>query len=150
MATPPDPIPEVGELAARLRVEIGRLQRQIRQNDREGFTPSQVSALASLGARGPMRLGELARVECVAPPTLTKLVAGLETAGLVERTPDPNDGRSALVGLTRTGRAALTRVSNERTAFLAERISRLAPADQARIADVIALLTRLAEPEGDA
>ena len=141
---------DVGDMAARLRVEIGRLQRQIRQNDHEGFTPSQISALASLGARGPMRLGELARVECVAPPTLTKLVAGLESAGLVERTPDPNDGRSALVGLTRAGRAALTRVRNERTAFLTERISRLSPADRARVPDAIELLTRLADPEADA
>jgi DNA-binding MarR family transcriptional regulator len=137
---------EVGDLAARLRVEIGRLNRQIRQNVREGFTPSQVSALASLGLRGPMRLGELARVECVAPPTLTKLVAGLESAGLVERSPDPTDGRSALVGLTRAGRAALGRVRNERTAFLAERIGRLSPADRGRLPDVIDLLTRLAEP----
>jgi DNA-binding MarR family transcriptional regulator len=137
---------EVGDLAARLRVEIGRLNRQIRQNDREGFTPSQVSALASLGVRGPMRLGELARVECVAPPTLTKLVAGLESAGLVERSPDPSDGRSAVVGLTRAGRAALGRVRTERTAFLAERISHLSPADHARLPDVIDLLTRLAEP----
>ena len=140
----------MAELAARLRVEIGRLQRQIRQNDHEGFTPSQISALASLGARGPMRLGELARVECVAPPTLTKLVAGLESAGLVERSPDPTDGRSALVGLTRAGRAALTRVRNERTAFLAERIGRLSPVEQDRVPDVIDLITRLAEPERDA
>jgi DNA-binding MarR family transcriptional regulator len=137
---------EAGDLAARLRVEIGRLNRQIRQNDREGFTPSQVSALASLALRGPMRLGELARVECVAPPTLTKLVAGLESAGLVERSPDPTDGRSALVGLTRAGRAAFGRVRNERTAFLAERIGRLSPADRGRLPDVIDLLTRLAEP----
>jgi DNA-binding MarR family transcriptional regulator len=141
--------PDVAELAARLRVEIGRLKRQIRQNDQEGFTPSQISALASLGARGPLRLGELARVECVAPPTLTKLVAGLENAGLVERTPDPTDGRSALVGLTRSGRAALTRVRNERTAFLAQRIGRLSPTDQSRVADLIDLLTHLAEPDGD-
>jgi DNA-binding MarR family transcriptional regulator len=141
--------PDVAELAARLRVEIGRLKRQIRQNDQEGFTPSQISALASLGARGPLRLGELARVECVAPPTLTKLIAGLESAGLVERTPDPTDGRSALVGLTRSGRAALTRVRNERTAFLAQRIGRLSPADQSRVADLIGLLTHLAEPDGD-
>jgi DNA-binding MarR family transcriptional regulator len=145
-----DPSLAVGELAARLRVEIGRLKRQIRQNDQEGFTPSQISALASLGTRGPMRLGELARVECVAPPTLTKLIGGLESAGLVERSPDPTDGRSALVGLTRSGRAALTRVRNERTAFLAERISRLSPTDRARVPDVIELLTRLADPEAGA
>jgi DNA-binding MarR family transcriptional regulator len=141
------PTPDVAELATRLRVEIGRLKRQTRQHTRDGLTPSQISALATVDTRGPVRLGELARVESVAPPTLTKIVAGLEELGLVERTPDPNDGRSALVGLTRAGRSALTRIRTERTAFLAERIARLSPADQARLGDAIELLTRLAEPD---
>jgi DNA-binding MarR family transcriptional regulator len=136
------------ELAARLRVEIGRLSRQTRQHSRSDFTPSQVSALSSLDQRGPLRLGELARYECVAPPTLTKIVANLEADGLVERTTDPDDRRSAVVALTRAGRSALTRIRNERNAFLAERISLLSAAERARLADAIDLITRLAEPEG--
>src|SRR4051794_22935478 len=106
----------IADLAARLRVEIGRLTRQTRQHSRGGFTPSQVSALASLDQRGPMRLGALARVECIAPPTLTKIVAHLESAGLVERSVDPDDRRSAVVSLTRAGRSALSRIRSERTA----------------------------------
>jgi DNA-binding MarR family transcriptional regulator len=137
----------IADLAARLRVEIGRLTRQTRQHSRGDFTPSQVSALASLDQRGPMRLGELARVECIAPPTLTKIVALLETNGLVERSVDPDDRRSAVVALTRAGRSALTRIRSERTAFLAERIARLTPADRARLGDAIDLITRLAEPD---
>jgi DNA-binding MarR family transcriptional regulator len=138
---------DIADLATRLRVEIGRLSRQTRQHSAAGFTPSQASALASLGQRGPLRLGELARAECVAPPTLTKIVAHLEEKGLVARSPDPDDRRSAVVGLTRTGRSALARIRGERTAFLAERIGRLSPAERARLADVIDLITRLAEPE---
>jgi DNA-binding MarR family transcriptional regulator len=145
--TPTVSTSDVAELATRLRVEIGRLKRQIRQHTRDGLTPSQISALATMDNRGPVRLGELARIESVAPPTLTKIVAGLEELGLVERMPDPNDGRSALVGLTRAGRGALTRIRTERTAFLAERIARLSPADQARLGETIELLTRLAEPD---
>jgi DNA-binding MarR family transcriptional regulator len=135
------------DLAARLRVEIGRLTRQTRQHSRSDFTPSQVSALATLDQRGPMRLGELARAECIAPPTLTKIVANLEAVGLVERTTDPEDRRSSVVQITRAGRSAFTRIRNERNAFLAERISRLPAADRARLADAIELITRLAEPE---
>jgi DNA-binding MarR family transcriptional regulator len=137
----------VTDLAARLRVEMGRLTRQTRQHSRGDFTPSQVSALASLDQRGPMRLGELARVECIAPPTLTKIVANLEAGGLVQRTTDPDDRRSSVVGLTRAGRSALTRIRNERDAFLAERIALLSAPDRLRLADAIELITHLAEPE---
>lgn len=138
----------IADLAARLRVEIGRLTRQTRQHSRGGFTPSQVSALASLDQRGPMRLGALARVECIAPPTLTKIVAHLESTGLVERSVDPDDRRSAVVSLTRAGRSALSRIRSERTAFLAERIALLSPAERAQLSDAIDLITRLAEPDG--
>jgi DNA-binding MarR family transcriptional regulator len=139
----------VADLAARLRVEIGRLTRQTRQHSRGDFTPSQVSALASLDQRGPMRLGELARVECVAPPTLTKIVTQLETEGLVARTTDPDDRRSAVVALTRAGRAAYARIRSERNAFLAERISLLSPDERDRLEDAIELITKLAEPGAD-
>jgi DNA-binding MarR family transcriptional regulator len=148
-ASRPSDDAEIAALAARLRVEIGRLKRQIRQHSRGELTPSQVSALSSLDVRGPMRLGELARVECIAPPTLTKVVAHLEELGLVERAADPNDRRSALVGITRVGHSTLNRLRNERTAFLAERIGALSPADRARLTDAIDVLTRLAEPEGE-
>ena len=58
-----------------------------------------------------MRLGELARVECVAPPTLTKIVTQLETEGLVARTTDPDDRRSAVVALDASGPAPRTPAS---------------------------------------
>jgi DNA-binding MarR family transcriptional regulator len=140
----------IADLAARLRVEIGRLTRQTRQHSRFELTPSQISALSSLDQRGPLRLGELARVECIAPPTLTKIVTNLEAVGFVARSTDPDDRRSAVVEITREGRAELGRIRTERNAFLAERIARLPPADRARLADAIDLITRLAEPEDDA
>jgi DNA-binding MarR family transcriptional regulator len=146
-ASEPEVDAEVGALATRLRVEIGRLKRQIRQHTRDGLTPSQVSALASLDHHGPMRLGELARVESIAPPTLTKIMSGLEELGLVERSTDPSDRRSALVGITRAGRSALARIRNERNAFLARRVALLSPAERRRLADAVELITRLAEPE---
>ena len=136
-------------LAAKLRVEIGRLRRQLRQHAHEVFTPSQVSALSSLDTHGPMRLGELARVEAIAPPTLTKVVGNLEDMGLVERRGDPDDRRSAVVDITRSGRAALARIRNERNAFLARRLATLTVTERRRLAEAIELLTRLAEPEAE-
>jgi DNA-binding MarR family transcriptional regulator len=138
---------EVAHLAARLRAEIGRLGRQTRQQSAAGFTASEASALVTLDQRGPLRLGELARIECIAPPTLTKIVAALAEKGLVARVTDPDDRRSAVVALTRTGRNALARIRSERTAFLAERISRLSRDERAHLADAIDLITRLAEPD---
>lgn len=137
---------EVAQLATRLRVEIGRLKRQVRQHTHEDLTPSQVSALATLDKHGALRLGELARIEVISPPTLTNIVGGLEQRGLVERSSDPSDRRSARVDLTRAGRSALARIRNERTAFLAQRIAALSTSERRRLADAIDLLTRLAEP----
>lgn len=138
---------DVGALATRLRTEIGRLKRQVRQHGRGDLTPSQVSALASVDRYGPVRLGELARIEAVAPPTLTKIVAGLEERAYLSRREDPNDRRSALVELTRAGRRALDRVRRERNAFLARRIATLSHAERVELVRAIELLTRLAEPD---
>jgi DNA-binding MarR family transcriptional regulator len=143
------PDPAIADLAARLRVEMGRLVRQSRRHTAGGYTPSQVSALASLDRHGPMRLGELARAESVAPPTLTKIVAALESKDLVERSIDPDDRRSALVGLTKSGRVALAKIRSERNAYLAERIGLLSPAERELLADAMDVLRRLAEPEAD-
>jgi DNA-binding MarR family transcriptional regulator len=140
---------DIGALATRLRVEIGRLKRQVRQHGRGDLTPSQVSALASVDRFGPVRLGELARIEAVAPPTLTKIVAGLEERAFLLRREDPNDRRSALVELTRRGRRALEGVRNERNAFLAQRVATLSHDERVALVHAIELLTRLAEPDPD-
>jgi DNA-binding MarR family transcriptional regulator len=136
-----------GVLATRLRAEMGRLRRQIRQHSRESLTPSQLSVLGSLDQQGPMRLGDLARVEVMAPPTLTKVVAALEERGLVTRTSDPADRRSALVAVSSAGRRELRTVRNERTAYLVRCLEALSPSELARLADAVDLLARLAEPE---
>jgi hypothetical protein len=95
---------ELPELAAVLRVELGRLNRQLRQHGVGGLTPSQLSALAALDRHGSLRLGELARVEAGSPPTLTKVVGGLEAEGYVTRTPDPDATRRHLTGMIPLGR----------------------------------------------
>jgi DNA-binding MarR family transcriptional regulator len=152
---PPEPRPEgpvddeLPELAAVLRVELGRLNRQLRQHSIGGLTPSQLSALAALDRHGALRLGELARVEAVSPPTLTKVVGGLEAEGYVTRTSDPNDRRSALVALTRKGRSALNRNRGQRTAFLVDRLHRLDADERQVLVRAVELLARVTDPAED-
>jgi DNA-binding MarR family transcriptional regulator len=115
--------------AARLRVAVLRLSRRLRKHDLAGLTPSQLSTLSSVGACGPVRLGDLAATERIAPSTLTRLVNVLEDRGYLLRQPAPDDARAFLVTITDSGRAVLERIRAEATSLLTEILSTL-PADQ--------------------
>ncbi|WP_210478855.1 MarR family transcriptional regulator [Naasia sp. SYSU D00948] len=106
------------ELAARLAILIGRLNRLIRASAGD-LTQSQLSALASISHLGPVRSGDLARIESVTAPSMTRLIAGLEAQGLVQRTPDPVDGRAALLTATAAGEEAVLRTRAARSRKLA-------------------------------
>ena len=122
-------------LVARLRVAVARLNRQLREQG-GGLSPTLQSALVTIEQRGPMTLGELATVERVAPPTVTKIVTRLVEEGLVERTTDPDDRRAANVALSELGATRLAESRNRRNAYLARRLQEAdAPtADELRVA----------------
>ena len=80
---------------ARLRVAIARLSRWLRRHELAGLTPTQLSALSTVDRIGPLRLGDLAAAEKIAPSTLTRLVTVLEESGYVERCPVPGDARAS-------------------------------------------------------
>jgi DNA-binding MarR family transcriptional regulator len=129
--------------AARLRLAIGRLGRIMRQQHPGGLTPTQLSALVSVERCGPLRLSELAAIEAVSAPTATRLVASLEADALVDRRPDPDDGRSVQISLSRTGKERLDSLRRERTTVLVERIDRLDPASFARLVEALPVLESL-------
>jgi DNA-binding MarR family transcriptional regulator len=133
------------ELVVRLRLAVGRLARRLRQQAGGEVTPSQYSALSSVGRLGPVTLGELAAVERVRPPTMTRIVASLEEAGLVERQAHPDDRRVAQVRLSGAGRRFLQRSGTRKDAFLAERLARLDPDEVAQLAQAVAVIERLLE-----
>ena len=133
------------DLAADLRLVVGRLARSLRQADDGGLTPSQLSALSSIDRLGSVRLGDLAAAERVTSPTLTKIVANLEAAGLVDRSADPDDRRAARVSLSPSGRSRLKRLRTERNAYLQQRLTALAPEDREKLAAALAVLSTLAE-----
>ena len=132
------------EVAARLRVAITRLQRQLRQQSVGDLTLSQWSALVTIEMHGPMRIGDLAEREGVSAPTATRLVASLEERGLVQRETDSSDRRSSYVSVTPAGAEQLDWARKVRTAKLAQRLATLADDDIRRLLDVLPLLEALA------
>ncbi len=145
---PPDDVHAV--TAARLRVAIARLTRRLRQHAVENLTISQLSALATVSDSGELRLGDLAAAEGVSPSTLSRLIAGLEERGLVQRRPDEQDRRVAWMSLTPDGHALVARLRQERTLYLAQRVAALPPEERSRLDAALPVLEALAfEPESD-
>ncbi|MGI8528726.1 MAG: MarR family winged helix-turn-helix transcriptional regulator [Geodermatophilaceae bacterium] len=130
--------------AASLRLTVGRLSRLLRRQESDGVTPSQISVLATLHTSGAMRMGDLAAREGVAAPTVTRQIAILEASGLVARNPDPTDGRSSVIALTRAGNRYVSTVRAKRTAYLSARIAALSHADRRRLAAALPVLQQLA------
>jgi DNA-binding MarR family transcriptional regulator len=137
------------ELAARLRLAITRTARRLRQEGSEGFSPSQVAVLATLERHGPLSPSELAERERVKRPTATRVIALLAEADLVERTPDPDDRRCALVSLTGEGTALLRRVRARKTAYLARRLHELDADDASALERAADILEQLLEADSD-
>jgi DNA-binding MarR family transcriptional regulator len=136
-----------GEVAAHLRLAVTRTARRLRQEAGGELSPSQAAALATIERHGPLTPSELAGREQVKRPTATRIIAGLEDAGLVERTPDPADGRSALIGATAAGRALVRRLRTRKTAYLARRIEVLEAEEVAALERAAEILERLLEEE---
>ncbi|MDN0201312.1 MarR family transcriptional regulator [Streptomyces sp. S.PNR 29] len=104
-----------------------------------------LSVLDTLTSRGPTRLTELARTEQISQPGLTQLVTRLEHDGLVERRPDPTDGRATLVRITEAGRQVGKSRLADRTRRLLPLVARLTPEEQQAITEALPALSRLAE-----
>ena len=135
------------ELATRLRLVFARVGRLLRQQAATGLTLSQQSALASIALRGPLTLGELAQLERIAPPSITRVVAKLEADGLVERHCDPTDRRIHRVHVTAAGEERLEDSRTRRNAWLASRLSALEPGDRKRLRAAMEVLEGLAIPD---
>ena len=136
--------------AARLRMVIVRTSRRLRQEAAGAvgeLTPTSAAALASVERHGPLTPSELAEIERVKRPTATRTLRVLCDAGLVERTPDPEDGRSAVVSITAAGRERLRRLRGRKNAYLARRMRDLPAADLATLERAAEILERVLEDE---
>ena len=128
-------------------MDVSRLARRLRQEAGVELSPSQTAALATIERHGPLTPSELAARERVQRPTVTRVVARLCDAGLVERLPDERDRRAALLSITPAGRNALRDLRRQKTAYLAERLSELRPEERALLARASGLLERMLDDE---
>ena len=129
----------------RLRVAIARLSRRLRKHEVAGLTPTQLSALATVERAGPLRLGDLAAAEQIAPSTLTRLVSVLEDRGYVERRVVPGDARAWTLVVTTRGHEVLDRIRQENTIVLADSLLTLSPDQLAALAAALPALEQLSD-----
>lgn len=131
------------DLAGRLALAVGRLNRRMRSST-GGLSHGQLSALSTIVRRGPLRPGELAAIEVVAAPTITRVVSDLEARGLVKREPDPDDGRSSFVSGTDAGVELLFRARSDRARAVQAIVAELTPEQVEAIAAALPALERAA------
>ncbi len=135
------------DLANRLHSAALHLLRRLRTHDAaSGLSGPQASALSVIVYGGPLTLGALAAAEQVRPPTITKLIRGLERAGLVRRTRDPGDRRKQQVAATARGRKLLEEGRARRVAALDAALAGLAADERGALEAAVATLERLVGP----
>ena len=142
------PSVDLGAVAS-LRFAVTRLARQLRQEAlADGdLTPTKLSALASVNRLGPVSLGDLAVVERVSAPSITRTVDALVAASLATRASDPSDRRLVRVAITAAGVRLLENSRRRKDALLAQRIALLGARDLARLVAAIPVIQRLLDDE---
>ncbi|SDD89187.1 MarR family winged helix-turn-helix transcriptional regulator [Auraticoccus monumenti] len=139
--------PRARELAQGLRRSVMRLARRLRQMHEEslGLTQNQLSLLGLLTRSGPRTVGQLAELEKVQPPAITRTVKALEQLGLAQRASDPEDGRRAVVEVTGRGREIVLADRRRRDLWLVERLAELTPEERRLLREASELLLRMAD-----
>ncbi|WP_131768112.1 MarR family winged helix-turn-helix transcriptional regulator [Candidatus Protofrankia californiensis] len=138
---------DVDQVAATLRLSIGLLLRRLRQVQPVGeLTMPESSALVRLERGGPTTAAALAKLEQISPQSMGATLGALETRGLVERRPDPQDGRRVILSITEAGLQALRDRRNARTEQLAQALSTgFTHAELEQLMAAAPLLERLAQ-----
>ncbi|HEY2206760.1 MAG TPA: MarR family transcriptional regulator [Pseudonocardia sp.] len=133
------------DLAGQLRLSVVRLNRRLRsQRTDEMVSLTQVSALATLHRCGSMTPSELAASERVRPPSMTRVIAGLEDAGWVSRRDHPTDGRQSIIELTETGAELLAAEASAKERWLNKRLAELTESERATLARAATIIDRMA------
>jgi DNA-binding MarR family transcriptional regulator len=136
---------DTAPLASELRVVLGQLIRRLRAEHR--FPITQGTVLGRLDREGPQSVSALSAAERVRPQSMAQTVSDLEADSLVERNPDPSDGRRAMVSLTAAGRSALEADRRHREGWLVKAIEELPAEDQVTVERAIVVLRRLADAD---
>jgi DNA-binding MarR family transcriptional regulator len=120
-----------------------RISRRVRFESTQDVAPHQFSVMARLEDNA-LTPRELAGIECVSPPSMTRTVAGLVERGLVTRTDDPLDGRQVFISLTAEGKSLLSETRRRRDAWMASRLKGISADEREVLVKATAILTRVA------
>lgn len=133
------------DLASAVRMNVMRLARRLR-NQRTDYSLSvtQLAVLGTLMRHGTLTPRELAEYERIQPPSMTRILAGLEEKGLIGRTGHPTDGRQVLVSLTEPAAAMIRADRRRRDAWLTKRLAELTPQERATLRAAAPILEKLA------
>jgi DNA-binding MarR family transcriptional regulator len=128
-----------------MRVSVMRLARRLRvEREDDSLTLNQLSTMATLVVRGPLTVGELAAAERVQPPSMTRIVSGLEERGLAVREPHRDDRRLVIVRLTDQGSELLAANRRRRDAWLNQRLRELSAEEREALRRAAPILEKLA------
>jgi DNA-binding MarR family transcriptional regulator len=138
--------PPTAQAAAELRATLGLLYRRLRQTRAAG-DPSlpESTALSRLDRHGPITAAQLARFEQVSPQSIGATLQSLEARGLIDRAPDPTDGRRMILSLTQAGRETVHSKRAARTEQLTRALTALTPEERRQLIAALPALTHLAE-----
>ncbi|AXE38174.1 MarR family winged helix-turn-helix transcriptional regulator [Acidipropionibacterium virtanenii] len=139
----PGPATTEEELTSRLTTAISRISRRIRVRS-FNMTYGALSALATIDRSGPLRPADLAAAERVTRPTITRIVAELESHGFITRTDDPDDGRAFLVSVTAAGIIALKKARAERAKDVTDLMEGLTEAEIDTVHHALPALEKIA------
>jgi DNA-binding MarR family transcriptional regulator len=135
--------PQLTRMATDLRLACMRISRRIRFESSHDVAPHQFSVLCRLDET-PRTPGELAEIERVAKPSMTRTVGALVDRGLVLRQPDPTDGRQVILSITDAGRRSVRTIRRQRDAWMASRVARLSAEEQDVLARATVILAKVA------
>jgi DNA-binding MarR family transcriptional regulator len=136
---------DIAPLAADLRIAVGQLIRRLRAEN--AYPLTQTWVLGRLDREGPASVSDLAQAMRVRPQSMAQTVGDLEADGLVERNPDPDDRRRALVSLTDAGQARIEADRAAREGWLVRALEELPDSDRETIERSVEILSRLADAD---
>lgn len=131
-------------LASALRVSLARLNRRLRRQAAvHSLTPTQLATLAAVERCSGITPGELAELEKVQPPSMTRVIAALAERELVSRTPHPTDRRQVTVTVTEQGSTLLREERRLKEAWLTRQLRELTPEERATLRQAAPILEKL-------
>jgi DNA-binding MarR family transcriptional regulator len=135
-------VEEVSRLRTSLLVLVRRLRNTTLGNE---LSATAFSVLVRVNRDGPLAPGQLAKAEHVQPPSMTRIVEALESAGYLSRAPHPDDKRQSLLSVTPAGEDYINETRRERNSWLVQHMDQLSADEQAVLKAAIPVLQRMAE-----